>query len=151
MRFVLNRHLGRIRALSLIFVVLFMVGSSSGQNALSGRARLVVNYDDSPYADYLYFLLYRVVGPFPDLPSQVPLTGIQVFKGDTFLPVEVAQGGITTYADHCGRSSSSAMRTFLRGESGIFRRAEVRKSGLVYPPAIDNFACMRSQAASSMS
>lgn len=88
-----------LRTTLVCLTLLFVCGRGSGQNVPTGRTTLSISYDHSPYADYLYFLLYRAVGPFPQLSTKVSLTGIPAFKGDTFLPVEVAQGGINSYSD----------------------------------------------------
>jgi len=62
-------------------------------------------YATSPFADYLFYLLYHSTGSFPQLRSSVPLDGIAPFSdgiapfsADSFLPQDAIISHVTTYS-----------------------------------------------------
>ncbi len=59
---------------------------------------VAISYDNSFYADFLFYLFYRSAGVFPELKTAVPLDGIAPLADDSFLPNDVATSEIENYA-----------------------------------------------------
>jgi hypothetical protein len=58
-----------------------------------------VRFVQSPYADYLFYLLYQNIGQFPQLETAVPLGKIPSLDQLISLPEQVASGQITSYGE----------------------------------------------------
>jgi len=59
---------------------------------------VAISYDNSSYADFLFYLFYRSAGVFPELKTAFPLDGIAPLADDSFLPNDVATSEIENYA-----------------------------------------------------
>jgi hypothetical protein len=59
--------------------------------------RVTITFAKSPYADFLFYLLYRNSGPFPDLATVVPMTENKPLEGSSFLPEDAIVSGVSNY------------------------------------------------------
>ena len=83
-------------AVALLFAtpVLCHAQKEKGQNH-----PVEVRFVKSPYADYLFYLLYRSTGQFPQLESAVPLGKIASLDELISLPEQAASGQVKTYGE----------------------------------------------------
>jgi hypothetical protein len=72
---------------------------SSAQTGKEQEHAVEVRFLKSPYADYLYYLLYRSTGKFPQLETAVPLGKIPSLDPLISLPEQAASAQIRSYAE----------------------------------------------------
>jgi hypothetical protein len=89
----------RKRVLLPILLVFFNVSSIGRAQTGVVSQKATITYVKSSYADFLFYLLYRSTGVFPDLRSAVPLDGVNPFTDDSFLPNDVATSEAKSYSD----------------------------------------------------
>jgi hypothetical protein len=69
-----------------------------GQGAARGQPRPVaVRFVKSPYADYLFYLLYRNSGAYKDLEATVPLGDTPTLDQNASLPEQAASAQVASY------------------------------------------------------
>ena len=80
---------------------MWLAGSnrSSAQSAGRNERPVKVRFVHSPYADYLYYLLYRSTGQFPQLRDAVPLGDIPVLNRLISLSEQAASAQIQSYRE----------------------------------------------------
>jgi hypothetical protein len=76
----------------------FVLPSDVAQKEKGQEHPVKVRFVKSPYADYLYYLLYRSTGEFPQLETEVPLGKIPSLDQLISLPEQTASGQIRSYA-----------------------------------------------------
>jgi hypothetical protein len=60
-------------------------------------ARFTITFAKSPYADFLFYLLYRNTGQYPDLATAVAITDIPPLDSSSFLPEDSIISGVANY------------------------------------------------------
>jgi hypothetical protein len=70
---------------------------SADKQSAKTTARFTLTSDKSCYADFLFYLLYRNAGPYPDLAIAVAMTDIPPLDGSSFLPEDSIISGTTNY------------------------------------------------------
>src|SRR5580658_8098079 len=77
----------------------FYIASNAGQMEKLQVHPVEVRFVKSPYADYLFYLLYRSTGQFPQLETAVPLGKIASLDQLISLPEQAASAQIKSYAE----------------------------------------------------
>jgi hypothetical protein len=82
----------------VLFILLFMMPVLSlPQTAREQKRTVDVRFIQSPYADYLFYLLYRSTGNFPQLETDVPMGKIPTLDSLISLPEQTASAQIADY------------------------------------------------------
>jgi hypothetical protein len=115
-----------------LFAIVTLWGCTSPAQVAVRRdgQTVAISYTKSPYADYLFYLLYRSTGSFTDLSSAVPLKDISPLQDGSFLPDEVAASTVTNYAQLYDRASTYDAHVLL---------TEMLKKGEPQFPAFLNY------------
>jgi hypothetical protein len=91
-----HRLVAQWLGLLLTFVLPALLHAQTGQE----QARLVeVRFVKSPHADYLFYLLFRSAGDFPQLDTVVPLGKIPSLDQTISLPEQAASDQIESYSE----------------------------------------------------
>jgi hypothetical protein len=88
-------------AVPCIFVILWLAApvSSSAQAATGKEHPVKVRFVQSPYADYLFYLLYQNTGQLSQLETSVPLGKIPWLDQLISLPEQAASAQIQSYSE----------------------------------------------------
>lgn len=112
-----------------IFLLLIAASPVIGNSQMpKGREHSVdVRFLSSPYADYLFYLLYHSTGRFPQLETAVPLGEIPKLDQLISLPEQAASGQIKTYRElypmvQQYRGITQAVVPISRGQAKYFRK-----------------------------
>jgi hypothetical protein len=68
------------------------------KQSANATTRIAITFAKSPYADFLFYLLYRSAGPYPDLATAVAITDVPPLDGSSFLAEDSIISGATNYA-----------------------------------------------------
>jgi len=98
--------MGRKVAIAAMVLLLFnctdnaQVSSTrlADKQSANATTRITITFAKSPYADFLFYLLYRSTGPYPDLATAVAITDIPPLDGSSFLPEDSITSGVANYA-----------------------------------------------------
>jgi hypothetical protein len=67
------------------------------KTSANATTRVTITFAKSPYADFLFYLLYRNTGPYPDLTTAVVMTDIPPLDSSSSLPEDSIISGVTNY------------------------------------------------------
>jgi hypothetical protein len=70
---------------------------SANKPSAEATARFTITFAKSPYADFLFYLLYRNTGHYPDLATAVAITDIPPLDSSSFLPEDSIISGVANY------------------------------------------------------
>jgi hypothetical protein len=68
------------------------------KQSANATTRITITFAKSPYADFLFYLLYRSTGPYRDLATAVAITDISPLDGSSFLPEDSIISAVANYA-----------------------------------------------------
>jgi hypothetical protein len=70
---------------------------SADKPSAKATARFTITFAKSPYADFLFYLLFRNTGQYPDLATAVAITDIRPLDSSSFLPEDSIISGVANY------------------------------------------------------